>query len=156
LVVGLGVDGLAYVLEDLTCKLSPHGWAGRAIAGYYKYSADLIVGEKNYGGAMVESTVRAIDPKVNYDNVNASRGKVLRAEPVAALYGDPGRPDGWHLGRVRHVGSFGEMEEEMTTWYDTAGWSPNRLDALVWGLTELFHLDKDAPTHWSEALLGSA
>jgi phage terminase large subunit-like protein len=144
------------VLEDVTHKLSPRGWAQRAIAGFYKYHADLIVGEKNYGGAMVESTIRAIDAKVKYEDVNASRGKVLRAEPVAALYGDPSRPDEWHLSQVRHVGRLGELEEEMTTWFDTAGWSPNRLDALVWALTELFHLDKEGPSHWSDALLGYA
>jgi hypothetical protein len=106
MVVGLGVDGIAYVLEDLTCKLSPRGWAGRAIAGYNKYSADLVVGERNFGGDMVRGTVLAIDSKVKYDDVKASRGKVARAEPVAAPYGVPERPDEWHLSRVRHVGHW--------------------------------------------------
>lgn len=141
--VGLGVDGFAYVLEDVSCKLKPHGWGARAVSAYDRLFADLIVGEKNYGGDMVESTIRAIDMNTNYDDVTASRGKEQRFEPVAALYGDPDRPDEWHMSRVRHVGAFPELEEEMRQWFRGCGWSPNRLDALAWALTNLFGLDKE-------------
>jgi phage terminase large subunit-like protein len=85
-VAGKGVDGRAYVLADRTCKLSPNGWARRAVDAYRVFQADRIVAETNYGGAMVESTIRTADPKVPYTEVKASRGKVIRAEPVAALY----------------------------------------------------------------------
>lgn len=144
-VAGLGVDGIAYVLADITCKLKPHGWGARAVSAYYSHFADKIVGERNFGGDMVEATVRAVDFGVNYDDVTASRGKQQRFEPVAALYGDPDRPDEWHQSRVRHVGAFPELEEEQRTWHRDAGWSPNRLDALAWCLHELFALDQPPP-----------
>lgn len=138
-VVGLGVDGRGYVLADFSCKLSPDGWGRRAVAAYRgdwsktpeRHRADRIVAERNFGGAMVEHVIKTIDPKVPYKEVTASRGKVARAEPVAALY---------EQGRVSHVGSFPELEDQMCQ-IDASGYigegSPDRADALVWALTEL-------------------
>lgn len=130
-VAGKGVDGRGYVLADRTCKLSPDGWGRRAVAAYEEFRADRIVAERNFGGAMVEHVIRTIDRKAPYKEVTASRGKVARAEPVAALY---------EQGRVSHVGSFPELEDQMCQ-IDASGFigegSPDRADALVWALTEL-------------------
>lgn len=128
-VVGRGADGRAYVLDDRSCSLSPDGWANRAIAAYHDHRADRIVAERNQGGDMVAHTLATVDPRVPVSTVWASRGKTARAEPVAALY---------EQGRVSHVGVFSELEEQLTTWVpaDRAS-SPDRLDALVWALTEL-------------------
>jgi phage terminase large subunit-like protein len=131
-VAGLGVDGRWYVLADWTCNLSPEGWARRAIAAYHEFAADRIVAEGNFGGAMVEAVIRNADPTVSFKMVHASRGKVARAEPVAALY---------EQGRVSHVGMFAELEDQMCAMtpagYEGEGRSPDRADALVWALTEL-------------------
>lgn len=127
-VVGKGVDGLFYVLDDRSCKLSPQGWASRAVKAYEDFAADRIVAEKNYGGAMVESTIRTVAPNVKVVTVTATRGKVQRAEPISALY---------EQHRVRHVKVFSELEDQLTTWTPAAGGSPDRLDALVWALTDL-------------------
>jgi phage terminase large subunit-like protein len=127
-VAGVGVDGAMYVLADRSCSLSPHGWASRAIAAYREFAADRIVVEKNYGGDMVESTIRQVDAHVPVKVITASRGKAQRAEPVAALY---------EQGRVHHVGAMPKLEDQMTTWTLIDGTSPDRLDALVWALTEL-------------------
>lgn len=129
---GLGKDGHGYVLEDLTLKASPHGWGSVAVAGYNKYRADRIVGEINNGGEMVEYTLRTIDPNISYKSVHASRGKVTRAEPIAALY---------EQGKVHHVGVFAQLEDQMTTWVPGEK-SPDRIDALVWALTELILEEK--------------
>lgn len=138
-VAGKGIDGRAYVLADRTCKLSPDGWGRRAVDAYYgrwsqtpdKVKADRIVAERNFGGAMVEHVIKTIEPTVPYKEVTASRGKVARAEPVAALY---------EQGRVSHVGSMPELEDQMCLiapeGYVGEG-SPDRADALVWALTEL-------------------
>lgn len=130
-VAGLGVDGRGYVLADRTCKLSPDGWGRRAVSAYGEFDADRIVAERNFGGAMVEHVIRTIDPRVAYKEVTASRGKIARAEPVAALY---------EQGRVSHVGPMPELEDQMCLLapegYVGEG-SPDRVDALVWGLTEL-------------------
>lgn len=134
-VAGLGSDGDAYVLDDRTCHLSPEGWGQRAIRAYHRYDADLIVGEGNHGGEMVESVIRAQDETGNVpvEIVYASRGKEIRAQPVAALYGaPPKRPP-----RVHHVGGFPELEDQCATWVPGDEKSPDRLDALVWALTEL-------------------
>jgi phage terminase large subunit-like protein len=128
LVVGLGVDGLLYVLADRSCSLSPHGWASRAIGAFHEFKADRIVAEKNYGGDMVESTIRQVESRVPVKVITASRGKVQRAEPVAALY---------EQGRVKHVGPFPKLEDQMTTWTPQDGTSPDRLDGLVWAITDL-------------------
>lgn len=130
-VVGLGIDGRGYVLEDATCQLSPEGWARRAVGLYHHYKADRIVAERNFGGAMVGAVVRAADDKVSFKEVTASRGKVVRAEPIAALY---------EQGKVSHVGSFPDMEDQMCqtvpSGYAGEG-SPDRMDACVWGITEV-------------------
>ena len=130
-VAGLGVDGRGYVIRDATCQLSPDGWGKRVIAMYHQYSADRIVAERNYGGAMVEAVIKASDKNVPFKEVTASRGKVLRAEPIAALY---------EQGKISHVGEFSELEDQMCN-MTAAGYvgegSPDRADALVWALTEL-------------------
>jgi len=123
----LGVDKQGYLLEDATLKASPNGWASQAVALYRKYGADRIIGEANNGGDMIESIIRTVDPNASYKKVWASRGKQTRAEPVAALY---------EQGKVHHVGSFPELEDELCSW-EPGMKSPNRLDALVWGITEL-------------------
>ncbi|MFC1418591.1 DNA-packaging protein [Streptacidiphilus cavernicola] len=128
IVAGLGIDGALYILADRSCSLSPHGWASRAVGAYREFSADRIVAEVNYGGAMVESTIRQVDKNVPVDVISASRGKVQRAEPVAALY---------EQHRVHHVGAMPKLEDQMTTWTPKDGTSPDRLDALVWAMTEL-------------------
>lgn len=128
---GKGVDGRAYVLADRTCKLSPDGWGRRAIAAYREFKADRIIAERNFGGAMVEHVIRTVDKAVSYKEVTASRGKVARAEPVAALY---------EQGRVSHVGSFPELEDQLCLFAPDGfmgDGSPDRGDALVWALTEL-------------------
>jgi phage terminase large subunit-like protein len=129
---GLSEDGQAYVLADHTiAAASPTRWAGRAVALYHELAADRLVAEINQGGDMVESVIRQIDPAIAYRGLTARRGKHLRAEPVAALYEQE---------RVRHVGAFPELEDEMCTLTPAGlpnGRSPDRVDALVWALTEL-------------------
>lgn len=131
IVAGKGVDGRGYVLADRTCKLSPDGWGKRAVAAYREYGADRIVAERNFGGAMVEHVIRTVDRAVSYREVTASRGKVARAEPIAALY---------EQGRVSHVAGLAEVEDQMCQ-FGPDGFigegSPDRADALVWALTEL-------------------
>jgi phage terminase large subunit-like protein len=127
---GLGEDKRGYVLDDHTIQgLSPSHWAGRAIALYHARHADAIVAEVNQGGNLVTEILRNIDASVPVRPVRATRGKFLRAEPVAALY---------EQGRVSHVGAFAELEDEMCSLTLAEGkGSPDRLDALVWALTEL-------------------
>lgn len=127
-VAGKGVDGLFYILADRSCKLSPQGWASRAVEAFHEFSADRIVAERNYGGDMVEQIIKTISPNVAVKTVTASRGKVQRAEPIAALY---------EQSRVKHHGTMAELEDQMTTWTPIAGGSPDRMDALVWALTDL-------------------
>lgn len=140
IVAGLGVDGLGYVLEDLTLSAKPAIWGSVAASAYRRHTADLVVGEDNFGGAMVKHVIQtAVDSasgelygQTPYKSVTASRGKVVRAEPIAALY---------EQNRVRHVGYFPELEDELQAFTTTGyqgGDSPNRADALVWALTELF------------------
>ncbi len=125
---GLGVDGCGYIMADRTCHLSPDGWARRAIAAFDEFSGDRVVAEINNGGEMVEHTLRTIRPGIPYKAVHASRGKAIRAEPVAALY---------EQRRVFHVDGLADLDEELTTWTPDSGWSPGRLDSAVWALTEL-------------------
>jgi len=126
-VVGLGRDRHAYVLADKTLHGTPAQWSRAVVAAYRAYGADRVIAEKNYGGEMVESTIRTADPTVSYRGVTATRGKEVRAEPVAALYAQR---------RVHHVGVFNALEDEMMNWQPGEA-SPNRLDALVWAVTEL-------------------
>jgi phage terminase large subunit-like protein len=129
IVAGIGFDGHGYVIEDLTGKFAPNEWAMRAIAAYKRHKADRIVAEANQGGAMVESTLRAVDATVPVKLVHASRGKITRAEPISALY---------EQARVHHVGLlFVELEDEMTSYEPGSPKSPDRMDALVWAFTEL-------------------
>ena len=140
-VAGEGDARTAYVLADGSCQgLSPAGWGARAAALYAEHGADRLVAEVNQGGAMVEAIVRGADPAVAYRPVHATRGKRVRAEPVAALY---------ERGRVQHVGAFPELEDQMTRWAGL-GPSPDRLDALVWALTELMlGAGTPRPTVWT-------
>jgi phage terminase large subunit-like protein len=133
IVAGKDAQGHGYVLADASGRYAPADWAKTAIALYRAHSADRIVAEVNSGGEMVEATLRMVDPNVPFTSVRASRGKVVRAEPVAALY---------EQGRVHHVGTFAKLEDQMcsfTTDFDRsrAGYSPDRVDALVWALTDL-------------------
>ena len=146
-VAGKGMDGRAYVLADLTCQLSPDGWGRRAVEAVTTYKADRIVAERNFGGAMVEAVIRSVDKNAPYKEVTASRGKVARAEPVAALY---------EQGKVSHVGSFPALEDQMSG-FTAAGYvgkgSPDRVDALVWALTELMvKVPYDYQYHLAKAL----
>ena len=131
IVAGVGTDDRFYVLEDASCHASPEQWARRAVAAFYKHQADRIIAEANFGGAMVENVIRTADPRVPYRAVHASRGKIVRAEPIAALY---------EKGQVSHAGIFPELEDQMAN-MTTAGYvgegSPDRADALVWALSEL-------------------
>lgn len=127
-VVGRGENGLGYVLEDLTCRKSPQQWAWDVVRAYERWNADRVVAEVNNGGELVETVLRAIDAGISYTAVHASRGKRTRAEPIAALY---------EQGRVKHAGVFPDLEDQMCMYVpDVYDGSPDRVDALVWGLTE--------------------
>jgi len=129
---GLGEDGNVIVLADATVNAAkPQEWAARAVALYLRLQADCLMVEVNQGGEMATAVIRTIDPAVPVKPVRARRGKWLRAEPVAALY---------QQGRVRHTGRFGELEDEMCDFGPnglSSGRSPDRVDALVWAITEL-------------------
>lgn len=131
-VIGLGIDGNAYLLEDCTVKAGPGTWGRVVTSAFDRHQADCVVAETNYGGAMVQQTIQVARPRTPFKQVTASRGKHVRAEPFSALY---------EQGKVRHAGRFVELEDELagfsTTGYTGTG-SPNRADALVWGLAELF------------------
>lgn len=127
-IIVAGVSGdQFYVLEDASQHGSPLQWASSAITAYHKFKADRIVAEVNNGGEMVEQTLRTVDRSIPYTAVHASRGKLTRAEPVAAFY---------EKGQGHHVGAFPLLEDEMCQWEPGAN-SPNRMDALVWAGTEL-------------------
>ncbi len=117
-----------FVLADRSRKGTPDQRAKEAVAAYHTFHADRIFAEKNFGGDMVEATLRTVDPSIPFQSVSASRGKAVRAEPIAALY---------EQGKVHHVGRLDGLENEMISWHPGSNWSPNRLDALVWVLTEL-------------------
>ena len=126
---GLGVDGRGYVLADASGRYSPDGWARAAVSLYNSLRADRIVAEKNYGGEMVEATIHSVDRSAPVKMVTATRGKALRAEPISALY---------EQRRVSHVGSLPGLEDQMCGWNPAAaGASPDRMDALVWAITDL-------------------
>lgn len=131
-VAALGSDGNAYLLEDCTVKAGPATWGKVATDAYDRHEADVVVGEVNYGGAMVQHTIQTARRRTPYKAVTATRGKAVRAEPISALY---------EQGKVRHVGYFRELEDELTA-FSTVGYlgdnSPNRADAAIWALTELF------------------
>ena len=109
-------------------RYSPDKWGKIAINAFYEWEADRVICEVNNGGDLVERLIRNIDPNVPYRAVRATRGKILRAEPIAALY---------EQRRVKHVGAYPELESQMCSYTGETNSSPDRLDALVWGLTEL-------------------
>ena len=124
-----GEDGDYYVIEDITLLGKPIEWATKAVNAYHDYKADRIVAETNNGGDMIENLIRSVDSNVSYKKVTATRGKLLRAEPISALY---------EQGKVHHIGLFKELEDQMCNYTgDPRAKSPDRLDALVWALTEL-------------------
>lgn len=127
-VAGIGVDGKGYVLDDKTIRGTPDEWGRAAVSAYHTYQCDRIVAEANQGGDMVRHTLMTVDRNAPIKLVHASRGKRTRAEPVAALY---------EQGKVHHVGYLSALEDQMCNWVPDLSDSPDRLDALVWALTEL-------------------
>jgi len=128
IVVAARTAGGYVVLDDRTCDMSPGGWAAEAVGAYHEYGADRIIGEVNNGGDMVEAVIRQVDPSVSYRAVRASRGKRARAEPVAALY---------EQGKVVHAKPMPDLEDQMVNFTADMQESPDRVDALVWAITEL-------------------
>lgn len=131
-VAGLGIDGNAYILEDCSVKAGPATWGRIVTNAFDRHQADAVVGETNYGGDMVRHVIHTARAKTPFRKVTATRGKHVRAEPFSALY---------EQGKVRHAGRFAELEEELTG-FTTFGYvgsrSPNRADAAIWALAELF------------------
>ena len=129
---GLGTDGNAYLLEDVSVQAGPATWGKVTGTAYERHEANVVVGEGNFGGAMVEHVIQTARPRTPYKMVTASRGKMVRAEPFSALY---------EQGRVRHAGIFQKLEDELCN-FSTRGYlgegSPNRADAWIWVLAELF------------------
>jgi len=131
-VAALGVDGNAYVLEDCSVKAGPGTWGKIATDAFDRHQADTIVGEINFGGDMVRHTIQTTRPRTPFRKVTASRGKAVRAEPFSSLY---------EQGKVRHVGILNRLEDELagfSTFGYTGQGSPNRADALIWALSDLF------------------
>jgi predicted phage terminase large subunit-like protein len=124
---GIGIDGRYYVLADRSGIMSPDAWGNRAINLYKEFNADRIIAEVNNGGDLVETVLRTIEPHISYTAVVASRGKITRAEPVAAMY---------EQGKVSHIGNFEELETQCSE-YIPGDKSPDRMDALVWAITYL-------------------
>jgi len=128
IVAGIDFNKHAYVLKDCTVQGSPLDWAKAAVSAYHLYQANLIVAEKNQGGEMVRLTLQQVDKNVPVKLVHASRGKIVRAEPVSAKY---------EQNMVHHVGVFPQLEDQLCEWTPRDKTSPDRLDALVWAMTEL-------------------
>lgn len=126
-VAGRGVDGHGYVLDDASIQASPSGWAHQAVAAFHRHGAGIMVAEANFGGEMVSTTIGTVEGAPFVRLVNASRGKLVRADPIAAVFEQQ---------RGHIVGSFAPLEDELCL-YDGTGTSPNRLDAMVWAMTEL-------------------
>ena len=126
-VAGIAADGHIYVLGDYSFQSSPLEWARAVVGAYYQHKADRIVGEINNGGDLVEMNLRQVDRAIPFRAVHASRGKLIRAEPVAALY---------EQGKVHHIGTFPQLEDQMCEWVPGEK-SPDRMDALVWAIWEL-------------------
>lgn len=131
-VAGLGEDGIAYVLEDMSGRHGPAGWATLVASAYERWGADCVVAETNYGGAMVKEVIRAKGAHLPFREVKASRGKHVRAEPIATLY---------EQGKVRHYGRLPLLEDQLLA-FSSAGYtgdkSPDRADAMVWAISDLF------------------
>jgi len=132
IVAGLGMDGIGYCLEDCTVKAGPATWGQVATTAFDRHAADIVVGEINYGGAMVREVIKTARPRTPFKEVRASRGKAVRAEPLSSLV---------ESGKIRMAGRFNQLEEELagfTTNGYTGEGSPNRADAFVWAFSELF------------------
>jgi predicted phage terminase large subunit-like protein len=130
IVAGVSNDGQYYVLEDLTLRASPDGWARVAIDAYHRYGADRIVAETNNGGDMIELLLRQVDSSVSFRKVTATRGKIVRAEPIASLS---------EQYRLHLVGSFPKLEDQMANFTIDSKNSPDALDAMVWAVTDLMN-----------------
>jgi predicted phage terminase large subunit-like protein len=130
IVAGKGVDGHYYVIDDQTMRGSPNEWALMVVKCYQTHKADRIVAEVNNGGDMVEATLKTVNRSLSFRAVHATRGKAIRAEPIAALY---------EQGKVHHVGTYPQLEDQMCEWIpnEPDQKSPDRMDAMVWALTEL-------------------
>lgn len=132
---GIAANGHGYILDDMSLQASPAEWARAGVRCLYKNKADRIVGEVNNGGDLIEVNIRTVDRNVPFTAVHASRGKLIRAEPVAALY---------EQGRIHHIGTFPVLEDQLCDWSPDSAKSPDRMDALVWCIWELFKLgEKD-------------
>jgi hypothetical protein len=125
---GIASNGEYYILDDKSIRTTPDAWARVAVKLYHKHKADKIVAETNNGGDMVILLLKQVDASIATKKVTATRGKQLRAEPISSLY---------EQGRVHHVGYFSDLETQMCEWTPQSSESPDRLDALVWALTEL-------------------
>lgn len=140
IVAAKGIDGHGYVLSDLTCRMSPDGWARRVVNAYTDHNADRVIAEVNNGGDLVERIIRTADRNISYKAVHASKGKRVRAEPISHLY---------EQGRVHHVGPFDALEDQQCSFTpDGFDGSPDRVDALVWALTELM-IDQKREFRWA-------
>ena len=129
IVAGLTQEGVGVILEDLSMRAKPHVWIQTVVEAYHRLKADRVVAEVNMGGDLVEQLLRTQDPSLSYKGVRATRGKALRAEPIAALY---------EQGKVWHASAFPGLEEQLCSYIpDANSSSPDRLDALVWALTDL-------------------
>lgn len=133
IVSALADDNEAYILDDLSVDDTPHGWAKQVITAFYRYDCDEVVVEVNQGGDLVTATLRSIDPSLPIKTVRASKGKHTRAQPVAALYEE---------GKIHHVGKFVALENQMCNWLP-GDKSPDRMDALVWGIYDLMHVGEE-------------
>lgn len=143
IVGGMDEEGRGHILEDLSGKYTPSEWAEKAIEAYWQYGADRVVAEVNQGGDLVAHTLRLVDPNVSFKSVRAKRGKQVRAEPIVALY---------EQNRIVHKRHFPELEEQMCTFTGLEGQPSDRMDALVWVLTELFLEEKkqaSKPALWT-------
>ena len=127
-VVAKGTDGLTYVLDDLSMKATPSIWAECVIKAYHNYKAHYVVAEINQGGDLVETLLKSTDPTIQFKAVRATKSKQTRAVPIAMLY---------EQGKVFHIRPFPDLEQQMCTYVPGSGKSPDRVDALVWALTEL-------------------
>ncbi|MDR3285071.1 MAG: terminase family protein [Holosporales bacterium] len=147
IVIGRCSDGMAYVLDDASGRYAPSVWGAKVVEKYHEFQADRVVAEVNQGGDLVAEMIKSFDRSIPYTAVRASRGKIARAEPIAALY---------EQGKIAHVRAFQELEAQMCEYVpDFSGESralgrnsrksPDRMDALVWGATELFHADLTPP-----------
>ena len=136
---GIDIIGHGYILGDNTTKGSPDKWGNEVITAYYKYRADRIIGEVNNGGDMVGYVIRTIDKNVSFKAVHASKGKYTRAEPVAALY---------EQRRIHHVGNFPDLEDQLCEWVPGEK-SPDRMDGLVWAITELILGEEPDPNFFA-------